>query len=471
MGIYWNKIHQLLLFSMILFLLFLSSSCKLEEMGDITIQPANIVAGMDNVVLQVSSQSIPQGASIRINNQIYPTQTITTNRLSCTLPRDLTLPQNPLASKWTVSVDLVNASGTPLSTATELTFQRDYVWSPAEKIANQGTDSIMSIHQSGSNSLFLLFRSGVVIYQMQSQDGGITWQTPVNVFTLMTSLDSYSLLVYGEQIFIVAKESGALTLYQLTPGQTPSLSWPVPNTEICDGFKAVIDDSGCIHLIWDVHTDESHNLIWYSRSHIDGHPWSNPSEVLHDEGYWPTYSGISGLAAYGDHVFVSYIQNTGRYQFNVGRISFNQGQTWQDGTALDSNRTLFCGNGVILKYDKYMYLPYMYCPTIIRSEDWGITWKSVFSPENDEYSDVDWIVSDPWGNLLAALSLSAGETKIMLRSFDQGNNWIIPAGNDINLPDSSTKTVAMINEDGTALILSSPGSSDGIWISRARPKY
>lgn len=458
--------------AMTFLVLLYSGSCKPDEMGDIELTPAHIVAGTSDVTVQVRGTAIPAGARIRIAGKTYSTRTLSPYLLTCSLPREDTLPQNPLAGKWTLSVDLVGQTGELLSRTADLTIMRDYVWSRAEKITDRGADQEMAVHLLGNGSLFLLFRSGCDILRIVSDDAGEVWHDPEILFTLAQADQAHELVVRNQIVLIFLEEEGALVRYELNADQTLSAAHTVLAAGQCGRFRVLGDSEGVIHLLWDDPLEEGPVRLRYSRSRDGGINWSEPSVVAGEGEIQDVYLGISGLCAFaGGHVFAAYEENTGRYSLEHGRISHDGGMNWHEGSPLDARRSLFCGNGRVLKFERSMYLPYLYHARISLSEDWGESWQRVLHRDDDLYQRVDWMAADSQGNLLASLCQSEWPVKNLIRSLDRGLTWLIPDTALADLPLLEDVTTACFTSEGALLLFSSSGISDGIQLRRAYSFY
>ncbi len=449
-------------------ILLFSWTCRVEEPIEISITPATIIAGLGDVVLTVSGTPLPSGASIEADGVAYATSSSGSNSLHCTLPRTATVPVEALSVKRRISIRLVDSSRQPVSNSAELTVLRDYSWGSPQIIANLPYPDQMSVHPSATGPL-LFCRHDTVLRQIESRNGGLDWEAPLELFTLSSAYDPYVFIPQsGSPHRLLVLMDNAITLFNLPDGTAESSAGPVPSTQACETFSACLDDSGRLHMVWDQRqSDYNHVLVHYAWSDDLGDNWSKSVVVLDDPGHWPTYWGIKGLAVFNDHLFVSYVTNQGRYQFDKGRCSHDGGLSWSDGTALDSAHSLLCRDQSLVRYGKIMHLPYMYRPFISRSQDWGDTWTSVFYPEPDEFNTVDSIISDSWGNLLGELSSDRFANKIVIRSFDYGASWIIPDGSDISLPPRNSLTKAFITGEGEVLLFFSSYDIDGIWLNRA----
>ncbi|MDW7761242.1 MAG: sialidase family protein [Acidobacteriota bacterium] len=469
---HWIGIRHLLLLTVLTPGLFQSRGCDLRDFTEITISPRTIVAGLGDVELQVSAGFILEGTSIRVDGVVYPSSTVSMSTLSCILPREATLPSDIAMPQRTAVVELVDAAGRPLSDPAELTILRDYRWSPPIWIADLPHPDRMTVYRTATGSLILLFRQDRNLHLAVSRDGGSNWEVDRDFFALADRYEPYFFIPRDEdtyRLFFMADGAVAFTILTRIPAE-PVIR-RLPWTQGCSSFRAALDNRDRLHLIWDYQNFSGPSRIHHAYSDDLGDGWSEPSMVLDDPGYWPFYMGINGLAAHnGESVFVSYVINQGRYQFDRGRRSRDGGLTWTDGTPLDWEKTVFFTDDSIVRHGRTMYIPYMYKPFISRSTDGGDTWTTVFYPENEPYSTIGWIIPDSWGNLLGELTDSAAGTKVMIRSFDNGASWIIPDDTDPNLPPGHSLTGASVDERGNVLLFSSSYQSGGLWMSRARDR-
>lgn len=453
--------------------LVVPTDCTDQQLVEISIQPRLIIAGLGDVDLTVKPDSMVSGAYIRVDGRIYPTGTAGSNTLICTLPRADTLPVDIEAPARTATVELVDASGQPLSKTAGLAILRDYMWSGAVWIADIPHPEEMTVLQTGTGGLVLLCRNDRSLHLAVSHDGGWTWETVRDFFNLASRYDSFYLVPRDGGIHrLFVHQDGAVSFYDLAGMPAEVSPHRLPWTEGCTNFRAFRDNGGRLHMIWDYKVYAGRSRISYAHSDDLGENWSEPALVLDDPGDWPFYAGINGLAAHnGTHVFISYVVNHGRYQFDNGMRSGDGGLTWVDGTPLDWKSTVFCVDDSIIRLGRAMYLPYMYRPFISRSTDGGVSWTPVFDPEPELYRAIGWIASDPWGNLLCELTVREPYKKAVMRSFDNGAGWIVPEGETANLPPGHALTRAVINDQGVALLFSSSAESEGIRLSRGLARF
>ncbi len=427
----------------VIFLVLSLASCRKEnEIVSIILEPEHIVAGLDGIVLRVSGQDLPTGASIRVNGETIQTRK-EGDVLYCSLSRTLTLPADTQASEWCLPVELVDSTGAAVSETVHLTVLRDYQWNAEQKIDDQEITTVTDVHAFSDGTLSVLYCSEGDLYRVSSGDSGATWQAAEALYTLKEGDGAVQTVISGDHIVVLVETNGTLACHDLTDGKTFTL----PDVDSPNAFS-VCSDSACLHLAWETELTEYRHIIRYIRSDDFGSSWSEARQVLDYDG--GNYIGLSGLVACaGGHVFVSYQWSSDRYTIDAGRHSHDGGLTWTDGSAMNRSNTLFRGNGVVLKFGRDMYIPYMYRACINCSTDWGDTWENVYTPENNEFASAYHLAADLFGNLLVSLTPSDGGNKRFARSFDGGVHWIVPDEGNTDLPACSA---IYIDENGNAMV-------------------
>jgi hypothetical protein len=447
-------------------------TCRVDETATIRIGPERIVAGIGDVLLRVYGENLPSKAIIRVGTAIYTPDRSVKDCLSCTLPREATLPTDLGAASHTLTVDLVSPIGEVLSNSAQLTILRDYEWQEAAKISDLTPARLMSLSQSPEGLIQLVFRTPLDIYRIQSSDKGQTWSAPHKLFTVHEDnpMAPPTLLTVRDLSLLMVKTTADLTIHEVRADNTVLAGRRIPGTEKAYSYQARFDDIGNLHLAWNFDSDVSDRQVYHSRSSDLGVNWSPPLPVLGADAL-DQYGWVDQLAAQSEEqIWVTYSFYYGRYEQAHNHHSSDAGKTWSASQNTRKGAMLFPESGKILKYGKVMNLPYQYNPFIELSQDGSETWQTAFYSENEAHDVINWLAAAPNSSLLACMGSSYMDRKFMMRSFDGGSNWVITDNQDDRLPAGDALSMGIMLTSGEVLLISGGGYEGpaGIWLNRPR---
>jgi hypothetical protein len=231
------------------------------------------------------------------------------------------------------------------------------------------------------------------IFYTSSSNGGRDWNTPVRVFSNSSAFLKYPrLAVNGDTLFLTCAISQNILLFRSLDG---GATWP--DSIILENGPIVINDwpvilysEGRLHLVYQLNIvgDSLGYEIYYRNSDDYGLSWSDRS-VLSTPEQLPDYRDSLGPSAFADAnsniVIVWYDYKYGsECGFSgdiVGRISLDNGDTWQPESRITFTQTGSSPSCIILYDELHVVwgdeLPVgCFNPKIMysRSADWGLNW-------------------------------------------------------------------------------------------------